>query len=187
MRHDVADLIGSVWGVVGALWLVLAFRTKRTVESRGSMVRIVFLVVVFAVLVRAPFSQSALHHSLWTSSGPVAFVGLTFVALGAIFAVWARLTIGTNWSGAVTLKENHELIRGGPYAIVRHPIYTALFTMGLGTIVEDGELYNLVLFVAAILFFAVKIRSEERLMCDAFPDEYPEYRRTVKAVIPFVW
>ena len=171
---------------MAVLWIVLAFRTKRTVESRGSVLHVLILVVVLGVLVRVAFHLSALHRVLWTSSRAVATVGVVFVAVGALFGVWARLIIGTNWSSAVTLKENHELVRHGPYAVVRHPIYTALFTMGLGTVVQQGTLLSAVIFIVAVLFFVVKIRSEERLMSDAFPNEYPEYRRTVKAIIPFV-
>ena len=86
---------------------------------------------------------------------------MALVARGARFAVLARLTIATNWSGAVSLKENHELIRRGPYANVRHPNYTALFAMGVGSLVEDGELSSLVLFVVAAAFFVVEMLRRE--------------------------
>ena len=108
------------------------------------------------------------------------------MVIGASFGVWARFTIGTNWSVDVTLKEDHELIERGPYALVRHPIYTALFTMLLGTAIAYGQYENVVIFVAAVVIFTIKMRAEEHLMTEAFPDQYPEYRRRVKAIVPFL-
>ncbi|HTO72805.1 MAG TPA: isoprenylcysteine carboxylmethyltransferase family protein, partial [Gemmatimonadales bacterium] len=68
----------------------------------------------------------------------IAWSGLGMTAAGLGFAVWARITLGTMWSGRVTLKEDHALIRRGPYALVRHPIYTGLLLALLGTALARG-------------------------------------------------
>jgi protein-S-isoprenylcysteine O-methyltransferase Ste14 len=109
------------------------------------------------------------------------------VACGATVAIWARFTIGTNWSGVVTLKEDHELVQAGPYRFVRHPIYSGILLMGLGTQIVYAEAFGfeLLLFVSAV--FAYKLRIEEDLMTEQFPSQYKEYRRHVKAIIPFLW
>jgi protein-S-isoprenylcysteine O-methyltransferase Ste14 len=95
--------------------------------------------------------------------------------------------LGTNWSGTITFKEDHELIQRGPYAYVRHPIYSGLLLMGLGTAVESGRLASFGLLAAVAAGFAVKAHLEERLMTRHFPEAYPPYRRRVRALIPGVW
>lgn len=67
------------------------------------------------------------------------WLGLLMVICGLAFAVWARIHLGRNWSGTVTVKEDHELIRSGPYGIVRHPIYTGLLLAIAGTAIVFGE------------------------------------------------
>lgn len=117
----------------------------------------------------------------------MAFVGDVVAIGGVIFAIWARVTIGRNWSGLVTLKKDHELQMRGPYAVVRHPIYTGLYAMCVDTAITFGEIVNALVFVVVVVTFTLKICTEESLMCEAFPNEYPDYRRRVKSVIPFVF
>ena len=113
-------------------------------------------------------------------------IGLALTILGLGFAVWARIHLGRFWSGAVTLKENHELIRSGPYAFVRHPIYTGLLTAAAGTALARGTLAALLGLVAIGVACWLKIRAEEKLLTNHFGDTYLEYRRQVPALIPFV-
>ncbi len=178
-------LIQWVWTIVTLTWIVLAFRTKRTVARSGGYWRTVAVLGIFVVFTSRFLGHWWRHH-LWRVDSALSVVATALVVLGAIFAVWARLTIGTNWSGIVTLKEDHQLIVTGPYRYVRHPIYTGLFTMGIGTQLMYAEPYGFLLFVVAVVVFSVKIRDEERLMTETFPDQYPQYRRRVKAVIPFL-
>jgi protein-S-isoprenylcysteine O-methyltransferase Ste14 len=186
MERLATTIILVIWYAIGALWLVMAFNTKRTIQRRGFTVRVVFLVLVVSFLFRSHSNANEIHDLLWTATPTLAWLGVAFMVVGASFGVWARFTIGTNWSGAVTLKEDHELIQRGPYALVRHPIYTALFTMLLGSAMAYGQYETAVIFVVAVVVFTIKMRAEERLMTEAFPDEYPEYRRRVKAIIPFI-
>ena len=86
----------------------------------------------------------------------------------------------------MTFKQNHELIRTGPYRIVRHPIYTGLLVMVVGTAMRIGQLRGVVSLALVTIGFWIKLRQEERLMMRHFPEAYPVYRREVKALIPFV-
>ena len=120
---------------------------------------------------------------------PAAWVGWTGFVLcvvGLAFAVWARVQIGRFWSGTVALKAEHALIRGGPYAMTRHPIYSGLLLALLGTaITRDTQAAFLGLpFLFAGLF--VKSKQEERLLLDRFGPEYEKYRTEVPALIPRV-
>jgi protein-S-isoprenylcysteine O-methyltransferase Ste14 len=119
--------------------------------------------------------------------------GLLFPALGAAllaaglgFSVWARRHLGRNWSAQVVVKQDHALIRSGPYRHVRHPIYTGILLAFLGTVVTIGEWRGLLAFLFALVSFAVKSRAEEHRMAGIFP-EYQAYRRETAALIPFVY
>jgi protein-S-isoprenylcysteine O-methyltransferase Ste14 len=93
---------------------------------------------------------------------------------------------GTNWSGSVTFKEKHELIEKGPYAYVRHPLYTGLLMMFLGTAVEAGTLGGLIGFPFFFIGCWIKLKQEESLMTKHFGQEYTRYTTKVKALIPYL-
>jgi protein-S-isoprenylcysteine O-methyltransferase Ste14 len=109
--------------------------------------------------------------------------GATLVAAGLAFAVWARLHLGRNWSGRVAVKEDHALVTSGPYAIVRHPIYSGLLAALLGTALAIGEWRGLLAVVCALVGFLRRIGVEERRMAETFA-EYEAYRRTTPALFP---
>jgi protein-S-isoprenylcysteine O-methyltransferase Ste14 len=118
------------------------------------------------------------YASYWT--------GTALLALGLAFSVWARVYIGRNWSATVTIKEDHELIRSGPYALVRHPIYTGLLLAFIGTAIVRAEWRGV---LAVLIVFAAlwrKLRLEERWMSETFGEEYRRYREHTAALIPFL-
>lgn len=180
-------LIDWVWAVLVVTWVVLAFHTKRTAARHRSTRLPILLILVALVALTAGGRRGAWwHRHLWFTTSTLSVVSTSLVVLGAAFAIWARLTIGTNWSGTVTLKEGHELIVRGPYRIVRHPIYTGLIAMGIGTAMIYAEAAGFAMVAFGVVVFALRIPAEERLMTETFPDQYPQYRRRVKAVIPFL-
>ncbi len=101
-------------------------------------------------------------------------------------AIAARRTLGRNWSGAITEKTDHELIRSGPYRLVRHPIYTAIIGMFLGTALVSGDVHAFLGTVVMAAAYARKIRLEERNLAAVFGPRYDDYRRTTRALIPWV-
>jgi protein-S-isoprenylcysteine O-methyltransferase Ste14 len=100
------------------------------------------------------------------------WLGLIMLAVGIAIAVWARNYLGRNWSGTVTVKQDHELIRTGPYRLVRHPIYSGLLLAILGTAVAFGEWRGLPAFGLLAGSLLLKLRMEERFMSESFPKEY---------------
>ena len=100
--------------------------------------------------------------------------------------IWARRHLGRNWSGTVTLKENHELIVRGPYRLVRHPIYAGLLAMIIATAIQQGHIAGMIAVVLVFVSFWIKSSAEEELMLKQFPDQYPTYRKRVKRIIPFL-
>jgi len=137
---------------------------------------------------------------LWVPSVPLAVLGARFLPLatwpfwagavlaagGLLFAVWARHHIGSNWSVTVTIKEGHELITSGPYAIVRHPIYAGLLLAFVGSAMARGEWRGVLAVAIALWALWRKLRFEERWMREQFGEAYQAYCRRVSALIPFV-
>ena len=115
------------------------------------------------------------------------WIGLLMTMAGVAFAIWARVILGRNWSGFVTVKQNHELIRTGPYALVRHPIYTGLTFAVLGTTIFDGHIKIIILVIAMVSVLIHKMKMEEQFMSAQFGSEYASYRQKTKALVPFVW
>jgi protein-S-isoprenylcysteine O-methyltransferase Ste14 len=137
------NLIPVMWIAWCLYWILSARDAKRTVrrESLASRASHVLPLVIGVLLVALPYVPSPLFATRILPRTLATYgVGVTLVFLGLAFAVWARRHIGSNWSGTVTVKEDHVLICTGPYAWVRHPIYTGLLAAILGTAVARGEL-----------------------------------------------
>ena len=113
------------------------------------------------------------------------WIGLALTAIGLGFAIAARWWLGRNWSGRVTIKQQHQLIQNGPYALVRHPIYAGFLLALLGTALVHSELRGLIGLALAALGWIFKLRIEEALLSQQFGDAYLQYQRHVKALIPF--
>jgi protein-S-isoprenylcysteine O-methyltransferase Ste14 len=122
---------------------------------------------------------------LWPRAAFGYWIGFAVLLAGVALAVWARVHLGRNWSGTVTVKQDHELIRSGPYGYVRHPIYTGLIAGLIGTAICSGTLRAAigVAIISAALY--VKSRTEERFMRETFPGQYERYRAAVPALVPF--
>jgi len=114
------------------------------------------------------------------------FIGVLFCVLGIGFAVWARFHLGREWSSHPTVKEGHQLITSGPYAYVRHPIYTGILLAVLGSALATG-IYWIIYFLIILIVFLRRVKIEEQLMTKMFPDQYPKYKARTKALIPFIW
>jgi protein-S-isoprenylcysteine O-methyltransferase Ste14 len=133
-------VIQGCWATWLVIWVAMAFATKRTVE-RGGVVgyRLVAGALILGVLAIGRSSHLSSHSQLWSTPLVLGIATDVMVVAGFAFCVWARIVLGRNWSGEVTFKEGHELIESGPYAFARHPIYTGLIVMALGTALNFGR------------------------------------------------
>jgi len=187
MTLNVQAAIGYTWEALGLVWLVgLAF-TKRTVRSQPGGSRLFHLALAmlgFFLLGSSFFDAGWLAVRFLPANPSLQLAGLLVTIAGCLFAIWARVRLGSNWSGRATVKAGHELIVTGPYALARHPIYTGLLGAALGTGIATGRVRCIVGFVLIVLALMVKMSQEERLMLETFPEAYPAYRRRVKALIP---
>ncbi|HEY3841359.1 MAG TPA: isoprenylcysteine carboxylmethyltransferase family protein [Bryobacteraceae bacterium] len=181
------------WLAFYLYWAISATRVKRDMPGKGSprnwmLSRLGLLLVVIALYrlaVFSPFLNYASGLSFFRNES-VRTIGVLLNALGLLFALWARLHLGRNWSARPTMKIGHELITSGPYRIVRHPIYTGILLAWFGFGLVNG-LISMGLFIAFAVIFTSRISREEAYMIELFPDQYPAYRARTKALIPALW
>src|ERR1017187_83098 len=190
MPFNVHQGIRGAWIAIGLLWLVCAFGTKRTArrqDLRTFLVHVLVLGLAFDLIFSDLFRGGFLGWRFVADLGAIGWTGFAITVAGIASAMWARLYIGRNWSGTVTVKQDHELVRNGPYALVRHPIYSGLSLALLGTALAVGEVRCLLAFVLVVFEFKRKSLLEERFMIEQFGGQNVQYRREVKSLIPFVW
>jgi len=183
------DIICGCWLIFAAIWLIAAVSTKRTIyrESRAQRRRYwVLLVIAYLLLIYGrqlpyPLGLRIIPHAtaIALAAGAVCIAGLGF-------ALWARVVLGRNWSGVVTLKEGHELVERGPYRFVRHPIYTGILTMFFATAIVQGHVAGFAGVLVMFGSFWIKLGREEKLMLQQFPERYAAYQQRAKCIIPFV-
>jgi len=182
-------ILAILWCAFFAYWWITALRNrtpyKRVPPRFGYLTTMAVpsTIILVAVILLAPdlASSRVLPDSL-----PIFLSGLLVMLAGLGFAIWARVHLGTNWSGTPAIREHHTITRTGPYAIVRHPIYTGLLTGILGTAIATGALLAFVAFFMMIVMFLIKIRMEEQFLLDEFGEAYEQYRREVRALVPWI-
>ena len=183
------NIISACWILFAVIWLLAAFATKQSVyrESRLQRMRYVIPILLGGFLLAKGHRLSdPLNHRVIPHVEALAWTGVVLCIVGFAFCIWARFTLGRNWSGVVTLKRGHELISDGPYALVRHPIYTGLLTMFVATVIVLGHVAGIIALPFVFVSLWIKLRYEEKLMLKQFPNEYAAYQQHVKRIIPFI-
>ena len=181
-------LFPALWLSWVFYWWLAARGTKHTERKEPVASRLLHMVplMLAAILLwadRLPGRVLNMRPFAWA---PWQFWAAVLVtAAGLLFTVWARVHLGRNWSGTVTIKQDHELIMTGPYALVRHPIYTGLVLAFIGTGFARGDWRGLLAAVMACAALWPKLRLEERWMAERFGARYEEYSRRVPALVPF--
>ena len=186
--HSGMRLIFWLWWGWALYWMLSALRNKATQRRESLLSRLAhgLPLAVGGVLIAWQQPRSAaLAWRFWPPSPAAYWIGVALIIAGIAFAIWARVHLGGNWSGTVTVKQGHELIRSGPYAYVRHPIYTGLITALLGTTVASGTVHAAIGLAIIVASFARKLRIEENFMRETFPGEYQRYSAEVPALIPW--
>ncbi len=181
--HAVELVFAIGWAAFWIYWLAAAVSMKKGRIPWSRELRIRALIVVLAiVLVRlGAFRGHGLNTDPWRAG-----LGLVLFALGLGFAIWARLHIGRNWGTPMSQKDDPELVTSGPYHLVRHPIYSGMLIASVGTAVALSWFWLIAVALAGV-YFVHSATVEERYMTKQFPETYPEYRRSTKRLVPFVF
>lgn len=149
-------------------------------QSRGVHERLLLTAILLALL---PWFWPL--DERWISAALASRVaGLGVLLLGAAIYVWAKLHLGRFWSGRIQTLEQHVIIDHGPYRWVRHPMYTGLLIMFIGTALVSGELHALLGLLLGVATYVRKIRLEERHLLATLGDPYRVYRAGTWALLP---
>ena len=197
ITYDTIILVS--WAAFLLVWGISALFVKQDVRGEGYaaawqqywVLRLAAAAIIIFVAVRlgrrAGSSGAALFsHGIFTPPPALGWAGAALTAIGIGFAIWARVNLGRNWSSRPAVKEHHEFVMTGPYAYVRHPIYSGIMLAALGTAITSSVI-GIGLFVFISITFALRMNKEEKIMLELFPDQYPEYQKHTKRLVPFVW
>lgn len=195
-------LILISWAAFILVWGVGAFNVKRDIRGGGFaglwyryfLLRLVVVAIpVFIVLrvwtgpARHSWAGPAIfRHSIFVPPPALGWLAASLTLLGVLFAIWARVHLGRNWSAAPAVKEDHELVTSGPYRFVRHPIYAGVLLAVTGAALT-GSLFAVGILILFFVMVLRRIGKEEAIMLALFPNDYPGYRARTKKLIPFVW
>jgi len=182
-------LIAALWIIWLLVWLISARGVKATRWREPFRARLAHQTpLVLTALLFGLRSDLPLYFTrrFLPTNFAIDVLGVMLVLAGLGLSIWARLNLGDNWSGTVSLKENHSLVRTGPYKYVRHPIYSGILLGICGSSVVIGEWRGLIGFAFALGALAHKSKAEERIMRQTFP-EYEEYAAKTAALVPFVF
>jgi len=167
-------------------WLLASGWTAKTVAQQSVISRVAQSLPIWigAILLFRPRTAGS---PLFRTSASMGWIAFLLAALGFALTWWARINLGRFWSGTVTLKAQHTLVRSGPYSVTRHPIYTGLLTALLATALDHDSLGGLLGFAFIVLGLVLKLRQEEQFLEGQFGEAYRAYKREVPALIPGVW
>lgn len=183
IMHVIDIVILVCWAAFWIYWLAASVGVKAGHSRSAGFVgiRVGILLVLLLVVRSRAFGGHATTGNPWLQG-----IGLAFFLLGLGLAIWARRYLGRNWGMPMSQKDDPELVTKGPYHSIRHPIYTGLLLAMIGTAIAISPYW----LVAAVLlggYFIYSAFMEERLMTGLFPDTYPEYKRSTKMLVPFIF
>jgi protein-S-isoprenylcysteine O-methyltransferase Ste14 len=188
------------WDVWAVTWIIAALWANRTVKRPQIGREIVYRIIAlsgFVLLLGGALRWHDGHFQFaafpgilgtqyWMAPLAVNWAMVGVATFGFVFAWWARIHLGRLWSGRITRKEDHRIIDSGPYAIVRHPIYTGILTSAVATTVVMGRLHAILGTVLLVIGYWIKARLEERFLREELgPQDYDAYRRRVPMLLPF--
>src|ERR1700678_2308764 len=178
-----------VWIVFFVYWQIKAGNAKTTqrLEPAASRILRIFIFLIAIVLLSTTrIALRWLYYELWLTGIWSFWLGAAVTVGGLLFAVWARVHLGRNWSRSVTIKQGHELITSGPYAVVRHPIYTGILAGFLCMAIAISQVRGFIVFVLFLLAFWIKLRMEEQWMRSQFGETYATYAHQTAALVPYL-
>ena len=179
-----------IWIAFLIYWRIKAVDTKTTQRlepAASGILRLLAILIAVVLLSTTRIPVRWLYIQLWPAGFWPFWLGAAVTVAGLLFAIWARVHLGRNWSSSVTIKEDHELIISGPYAMVRHPIYTGILTGFLGTVIALSQMRGLIAFVLIFLVLWLKLRREEQWMRSQFGETYTTYAQKTASLVPYLF
>ena len=175
------------WVILWIYWLLSAASQKaeKKRESASERMGQIIPILVCYVLLFEPFMGFGWLGLRFVPKRPeLEFVGLFITALGVALAIWARAHLGANWSAAVSIRTDHELIGSGPYRYIRHPIYTGMILAAIGTALVIGQVRGLLAVGIFLVAFYGKASKEERWLTQEFADRFNAHAARTGMFLP---
>jgi len=174
------------WLFWGSWWLLMAFFSKGTKRRETVWQRFehVLPTAFGFLLVFEQVRLPGLAQPLFPDVPALALLAVAVTFLGLLFAAWARLALGANWSGSITIKKGHQLIRRGPYRFIRHPIYTGMLVALLATATVERQVSGLLGFALFLFALYRKARREESFLSEEFGPAYVEHSEHTGMFLP---
>ncbi|GFZ32164.1 hypothetical protein CSC2_26900 [Clostridium zeae] len=186
-------IINYIWGLFWGYWILSAMYTRSKVKKLSSgqkstqrMLHLSLVIVSFVITLFG-FKTFIFWKEIIPRNLIVEYFGVIILVISLSFAIWARITLGRNWSGAIQRVEGQRLVKDGPYRHVRNPIYTGIVCGFFGTFIALGTIASLVGFIIMLSTYIVKIRKEQRYLIEEFGEEYNKYISESWALIPFIF
>ena len=175
-------LIIACWAVFFLYWITLALGSKRTAVAYGRhMLKRAVLVALILLVIRS--RPADINARAIVLNPAVRVLGVLICATGVAFAIWARRHLGKSWGMPMTVHESPHLVTTGPYARIRHPIYTGILVGFVGNALALS-LWWFVAVAAGLVYFGYAARKEESTMLATFPNDYGAYRARTSRMIP---
>ena len=191
MQFTFNKIIYLLWGMFFAYWFISSLFNRSKIAQRETLPSRVFYLTFIGLAISLVAFDPLFYGPLLGRFLPDGIIikvfGAGLLILGLAFAVWARLHLGRYWSARITLAEDHRLIQTGPYRIVRNPIYCGGLVAMIGTAIIIGEVRGIIALSLVLMAFLIKINLEERWLLERFGEAYRQYRKKVKALIPFIY
>ncbi len=179
-----------IWATFHIYWQIGSHNVKlseQTEPRRTFILRSVLLLAAVALLVFYGIPLGFFDREIFPYPSICWWAGAVITIAGLIFSGWARQRLGRNWSVVVSIKTNHELVTDGPYAMVRHPLYTGLLLGFLGSVIALDKWRGMLSFILVFAIFWNKLRLEEKWMLAHFGSEYEKYSKCVARLVPFIF
>ncbi len=181
------QISSKIWFAWCILWLLMAAWSKPSKRREFPWQRlehVIPMAIGFLLIYNHNFAWKFLGDRIVPQNDVVTVGGLLLTLGGLVFAVWARIALGANWSGTVTIKSGHNLIRRGPYKWIRHPIYTGILLSFVGTVLLQGEVRSFLGFLLVLLALYRKAKREERFLSEEFGQGFTEHARHTGMFLP---
>lgn len=179
------------WLVVLIYWFIAGLSAKKVKDQEPFFKRFIqyWLPLIIAVLLLGPgewYGHSWLRENFIEHTNLVGITGLLLAIIGAIIACTSRSALGKNWSLSIQQKEDHQLIKGGIYKFVRHPIYTGILLLFIGNAIIVGDYRAIIAVLIVFGSLWLKLKKEEKLLTEIFGTKYIAYKKQTKALIPYL-
>ena len=188
------SIVGLCWLIFFIWWGVSALFTKKSVTKRGWWWRIYLMIVLILAFIfinksktNPGIAKELFINTFFVAAPLISIIAAIFAVAGVSLAIWARIYLGRNWSGYVTYKKNHELVTSGPYKYIRHPIYSGVMLMLIGTWLSFPTDWFSGLFIIYIIIFLWRTKREEKIMIRLFGKRYKDYMKRTKRLIPWIY